>query len=125
MRRVFIPLLVSTLLFAVSGCAFDEAQGDELDEVGAAADDRDLATADDRDLATGDDRDLDAVPSPDVEAPESLEGEQPPGGPTTNATYYDGCTEEHQHCRCQNTGWNGYCAWTDWWPEFIMRCYCG
>lgn len=119
MRRVMIPLFVSTLLFAVSGCAFDEAQGEELEEVGAV-DDRELATEDDRELATEDDREL-----ANEEAPESVESDGPPGGPTTNVTYYDGCRREHDPCRCQNTGWAGYCAWTDWFPELIMRCYCG
>ncbi|HTE49898.1 MAG TPA: hypothetical protein VK698_03430 [Kofleriaceae bacterium] len=115
MRRILIPLLVSGLLFAVSGCALEEAEGQELDEVSAAEPDTELDTQ------------LDTAPaSADDEAPQQLEGEEPPGGPHTNTTYYDGCIVSHQACHCQNTGWAGYCKWTVEWPdEWILRCYCG
>jgi hypothetical protein len=95
---------VSTLLFAVAGCAFDEAQGEELDEV-AAADDRELAT-DDRELASEDDRELANV----EEAPESVESAGPPGGPTTNVAYYDGCRRSTSTGRrtCGRSGSGAY-----------------
>jgi len=122
MRRVLIPILMSTLLLAVSACAFEAAEAEDLDEVSATEAEGELDTF----AAEPDDRELDTPAAlPEDQGPESLEGEQSPDGPTTNVTYYDGCRQEHQACRCQNTGWAGYCAWTDWFPELIMRCYCG
>jgi hypothetical protein len=39
-------------------------------------------------------------------------------------TCYDGCTNVHQACRCQNTGWAGYCDVTEIMPDIILSCVC-
>jgi hypothetical protein len=39
-------------------------------------------------------------------------------------TYYDGCKKVHQACRCQNTGWAGYCGTRIDWPDIIVLCVC-
>jgi hypothetical protein len=41
-----------------------------------------------------------------------------------NITYYDGCKKVHDPCRCQNTGWAGYCGVRLDFPDVIVLCVC-
>ena len=116
MRGVLFAIVISSLFIGVSACALEAPEDEGLDEVSAASTDLDS----DVELAT-------FAAAPEDQELDSLEGEEePPGGPTTNTTYYDGCKTEHQACHCQNTGWAGWCKWTIFWPnELVLRCYCG
>jgi hypothetical protein len=125
MRAVLISLMMGALLISGSACAFDPDGEQPEDEVATATQtESELATS----TASPDDEtaaSLDETAASLDETAASLESDEPPGGPTTNTTYYDGCKKEHQQCHCQNTGWAGYCSWTVFWPdELVLRCKC-